>query len=56
MTVLRSKQKTPYTPAFVGGVLFFLLSLALVFWFASGVVHMGPGPAKCTNPASEVVR
>jgi cell division protein FtsQ len=38
MTVLRSKQKTPYTPAFVGGVLFFLLSLALVVWFATRVV------------------
>ncbi len=38
MATLRSKQKTPYTPAFVGGVLFFLLSLALVLWFASRVV------------------
>lgn len=38
MTILRSKQKTPFTPAFVGGVLFFLLSLALVIWFVSRVV------------------
>lgn len=38
MTIVRSKQKTPFTPAFVGGVLFFLLSLALVIWFASRVV------------------
>ena len=38
MTELRSKQKTPFTPAFVGGVLFFLLSLSLVIWFASKVV------------------
>lgn len=38
MTVIRSKQKTPFTPAFVGGVLFFLLSLCLVIWFVSRVV------------------
>ena len=38
MTIVRSKQKTPFTPAFVGGVLFFLLSLCLVIWFASRVV------------------
>ena len=38
MTILRSKQKTPFTPAFVGGVLFFLLSLILVIWFISQVV------------------
>lgn len=38
MTVVRSKQKTPFTPAFVGGVLFFLLSLCLVIWFVSRVV------------------
>jgi len=38
MTTLRSKQKTPFTPAFVGGVLFFLLSLCLVIWFVSRVV------------------
>jgi len=38
MTIVRSKQKTPFTPAFVGGVLFFLLSLCLVIWFVSRVV------------------
>jgi cell division protein FtsQ len=38
MTIVRSKQKTPFTPAFVGGVLFFLLSLCLVIWFFSRVV------------------
>ena len=38
MTIVRRKQKTPFTPAFVGGVLFFLLSLCLVIWFVSRVV------------------
>jgi len=31
---LRQSQKTPFTPAFVGGVLFFLCAVALVVWFA----------------------
>lgn len=39
MTIVRSKQKTPFTPAFVGGVLFFLLSVSLVVWFGSKVVQ-----------------
>ncbi len=39
MTIVRSKQKTLFTPAFVGGVLFFLLSVSLVVWFGSKVVQ-----------------
>ncbi len=39
MTPVRSKQKTPFTPAFVGGVLFFLLSLSLVIWFGNKVAQ-----------------
>ncbi len=34
---VRHSQKSPYTPAFVGGVLFFLASVALVLWFSSKV-------------------
>ena len=38
MTIVRTKQKTPFTPAFVGGVLFFVASLSFVLWFATKVV------------------
>jgi cell division protein FtsQ len=39
MKALRQSQKTPYTPAFVGGVVFFLCAVALVIWFGIKVSH-----------------
>ncbi len=38
MTVIRQSQKTPYTPAFVGGVVFFCFAMITVIWFGSQVV------------------
>jgi len=47
---VRQSQKSPYTPAFVGGVLFFLASVALVLWFSSKVAgwvqHQQTAPIK----------
>ncbi len=39
MNVLRQSQKTPYTPAFVGGVLFFCCAVLMVLWFGSKVAE-----------------
>lgn len=39
MKVLRQSQKTPYTPAFVGGVLFFCFAVISVIWFGTQVAQ-----------------
>ena len=50
MSALRQSQKTPYTPAFVGGVMFFFCALALVIWFgvkvSSWMQHQQTAPIK----------
>ena len=55
MKALRQSQKTPYTPAFVGGVVFFSLrsSLSCLVWDQGQ--SLGTAPADGSDQTSETL-